>query len=167
MFDKCSHSLSVHAAAVFATMTGHSPEVIVTRLADNTVPEPNFTLGERVDFLGEKTDGGKIEGYFICGFQTRSAADNFAKDIAKYLGLSPTEGVDETDSYVGEFLNVVIGLTCSAWADHGFRVEFNPPKILEEHVLDTTSKDGAYYHLLISADNYYQTSIFLHFFVEN
>jgi hypothetical protein len=96
-----------------------------------------------------------------------AAAEHFALDVAKYLGLSTSDERALPDSYVGEFLNVVIGLTCSAWADHGFRVEFNPPKTLEEHVIDTASTAGVYYHLLLSAENYYQTSIFLHFFVEN
>ncbi|MDR2198814.1 MAG: hypothetical protein LBR53_05060 [Deltaproteobacteria bacterium] len=166
MYDKCSKSLAIHAAEVFATMTGHKPTLRGTKLTDHDSLMPNYTLGERVDFQGKSADGGKVEGYFICAFETMVSARLFAKDIASYLGLSAVDANNETDSFVGEFLNVVIGLTCSAWADHGFRVEFNPPQILKEHVIDTGTKPGVFYLLVISAEGFYQTSIFLHFYLD-
>jgi hypothetical protein len=163
MYDKCSNSLAIHAASVFATMTGHQPTWEVAKLSGELSPMPHFTLGERVDFKGEKSNGVKVDGYFICAFETMGCARDFAEDVARYLGLSESDSPNETDSYVGEFLNVVIGLTCSAWADHGFRVEFDPPKLLQEHVIDVSSAPGSFYQLLITADGFYQTSLYLHF----
>jgi CheY-specific phosphatase CheX len=164
MYDKCFNSLADHATSVFATMTGHKPVLSGVKLDGGSDALPSFTLGERVDFKGEKSDGRKIEGYFICAFKTMAAAKRFASDIAAYLGLTGAKAGTETDSYVGEFLNVVIGLTLSTWADHGFTVEFNPPKKFQEHVVDPKANPGHFFHLLITAEGCYQTSIFVHFF---
>jgi hypothetical protein len=163
MYDKCSNSLATHAASVFATMTGHSPRLEVQSLDGDQAPASHFTLGERVDFQGEGEDGTKVRGFFICSFETIEAARLFAQDVAVYLGLSPTGPPTETDAYVGEFLNVVIGLTCSAWADHGFRVEFDPPRVLEEHAIGAGPPEAKSYQLAITAEGAYQARVYLRF----
>jgi hypothetical protein len=113
--------------------------------------------------VGQEARGAKVTGYFICAFETMAAALAFARDIASYLGLSAADAIGEADSYVGEFLNVVIGLTCSAWADHGLRVEFFPPEKLKEHAIDRQPDAGYRFQVAIRCEGRYQATLFLYF----
>jgi hypothetical protein len=147
-------------------MTGHHP----TRVEIGGGHEDSlkqFSLGERVNFQGKEDSGASVTGYFICAFETLISALAFAQDIASYLGLASSEPKSETDSFVGEFLNVVIGLTCSTWADHGLRVDFNPPERLQAHAIDKYPTEGHFFQVSIRVEGFYQTTIFLHFLPES
>jgi hypothetical protein len=104
-----------------------------------------------------------VVGFFICAFETMDDAYLFAADISRYLGLTASKTKQETDNYVGEFLNVVIGLTCSAWAEHGLRVEFDPPEKLQEHAIDKKPAKGHFSQVAIMAENHYSATLFVHF----
>jgi hypothetical protein len=162
MYEKCAKSLACHAATVFRTMTGHEPSNVVI-LDDCETVKHNFTLGARVNFKEEEADGPEVKGFFICAFETKKHASDFALDISRYLGLNPSDTANEIDNYVGEFLNVVIGLTCSSWADHGLRMEFDPPERLQEHSIDKSPSSGYFFEVGILAENFYKTILFVHF----
>jgi hypothetical protein len=123
-------------------------------------------VGERVVFRGEAERGSRVNGFFICAFETMEAAVLFARDIADYLGLPPSSSRSEPDDFVGEFLNVVIGLTCSAWAEHGLRVDFSPPERLQEHTVDPAPGTGRCFRVTISAGGRYTATLFLNFLPE-
>jgi hypothetical protein len=163
MYDKCSQALASHAAAVFATMTRRAPTRVDVRPEGVGAPCLRFPLGERVDFKGEAVHGSKVKGYFICAFDAMDSAVCFARDVAVYLGLPASSSKAETDNFVGEFLNVVIGLTCSAWADHGLRVDFSPPERLQEHTIDQPPLPGHCYRVTIEAEGLYSATLFLNF----
>ncbi|MDR3153520.1 MAG: hypothetical protein LBW85_04425 [Deltaproteobacteria bacterium] len=165
MYEKCSHALASHAAAVFTTMTRRAPSKVEVRPESSEDPRLLFTVGERVDFRGEAAGGSRVNGFFICAFEAMDAAVLFAGDIASYLGLPASSSKAETDNYVGEFLNVVIGLTCSAWADHGLRVDFSPPEKLQEHTVDL-EPEGQCYRVVIEAEGLYTATVFLDFLPE-
>jgi hypothetical protein len=163
MYEKCAKSLASHAANVFRTMTGHEPSNVVI-LDDKERGKHNFTLGARVNFKGEEADGPEVKGFFICAFETKKHASHFALDVSRYLGLNTSDNLIDIDNYVAEFLNVVIGLTCSSWADHGLRMEFDPPEKLQEHTIDKSPSSGYFFEVGILAENFYKTVLFVHFF---
>jgi hypothetical protein len=166
MYEKCSQALASHAAAVFTTMTRRAPSRVEVAPGSQTGVPMCFTLGERVEFRGEAKHGLKVKGFFICAFDTMNSAVAFARDIAAYLGLPASSSKQETDNYVGEFLNVVIGLTCSAWADHGLRVDFSPPERLQEHSIGQAARSGHSWRVTIEAEGRYSTTLFLYFLPE-
>ncbi|MDR1079586.1 MAG: chemotaxis protein CheX [Deltaproteobacteria bacterium] len=167
MYEKCSQALASHAAAVFTTMTRRAPSRVEVSQGSRKAPLMRFTLGERVDFRGVAEHGSRVKGYFICAFDAMDSAVSFARDIAAYLGLPASSSKAETDNYVGEFLNVVIGLTCSAWAEHGLRVDFSPPERLQEHSIDQDHLAGHCWRVAIEADGRYTTTLFLNFLPES
>jgi hypothetical protein len=165
MYKKCSKSLASHAADVFKTMTGHIPTKIEISANDQPGTQMHYTIGVRVNFQGvEIAQGQAVKGFFICAFETLDLAFSFAGDISKYLGLTAINSVSEIDNYVGEFLNVVIGLTCSTWAEHGLIVEFYPPEQLKEHTIEINPSSGHFFQVAIFAENFYKTTLFVHFF---
>ncbi|MDR2460741.1 MAG: hypothetical protein LBE38_08175 [Deltaproteobacteria bacterium] len=163
MYKNCSKSLATHAAEVFHTMTGHKPSKVEILTTSTNETEHHFTIGERVEFQGKDRKGLNVKGFFICAFETMDAALRFSQDISTYLGLTTSNTKGEADNYIGEFLNVVIGLTCSAWADHGLRVDFNPPEKLQEHSIDKAPLSGHFFQVIIEASSFYKTTLFLHF----
>lgn len=166
MYEKCSLALASHASAVFATMTRRRPDRVETRPERPGGQRTRFTLGERVDFRGENPEGARVNGFFICAFDTLEKAVLFARDVADYLGLPSSTSKAETDNYVGEFLNVVIGLTCSAWADHGLRVDFSPPERLQEHDVGDVPESGHCFRVSIESEGHYSATILLFFLPE-
>jgi hypothetical protein len=167
MYLKCSQSLASHAADVFTTMTRRAPSSVESRREGAAGPRRRFTLGERVNFRGEAGQGASVNGFMICAFDSMEEAALFARDVADYLGLSASSSKNETDNYVGEFLNVVIGLTCSAWADHGLRVEFSPPERLQEHTIEQPGDRGHCFSVTITeAEGRYSATLFLNFLPE-
>ncbi|MDR1042172.1 MAG: hypothetical protein LBR80_18790 [Deltaproteobacteria bacterium] len=167
MYEKCSQALASHAAAVFTTMTRKAPASVMVRPEVTGTSLLRFTLGERVDFRGEAEHGSKVKGFFICAFDAMDSAVLFARDVAVYLGLPASTSKAETDNYVGEFLNVVIGLTCSAWSDHGLRVDFSPPERLQEHTIDSAPLPGHCFRVTIVSECGYTATLFLNFLPES
>jgi hypothetical protein len=104
-----------------------------------------------------------VSGFFICAFSDFREAEALASDVAARLGLVPGVSKGEVESFVGEFLNVIIGLTCAAWADRGLRVDFSPPEGLAEHRLDHPEDDGLSWQVRIGLADRYQAVLFLVF----
>ncbi|MDR0622383.1 MAG: chemotaxis protein CheX [Deltaproteobacteria bacterium] len=126
---------------------------------------PRSPLGVRVDFAGRKDSGQPARGYFVCAFDSIEAAGDIASAIAIKLGLAPPPPGDVTDidNVLGEFLNIVIGLTCSDWAEHGLVTEFDPPQTLSMHDKNVTLEWEKAYHLTLSVELHPTVSVFLVF----
>jgi CheY-specific phosphatase CheX len=109
--------------------------------------------------------GQALGGYFICAFHVFRVAQELARRIAVKMGLGPgladtREGVENV---IGEFLNVIIGLTSSDWAKKGLEILFDPPEKLGGHLIDPIPTGSEAYHLAINLMDGQEISIFLNF----
>jgi hypothetical protein len=164
VYHRWAEILGQHAAKVFQIMSGLFPESLEIVEADID-GGPRYPLGVRVDFKGRDQGEKTVKGFFVCAFDTIESAGDIASAIAIKLGLAPPPPGDATDidNVLGEFLNIVIGLTCSAWAEHGLTTEFDPPQTLSMHDKDATLVWTKAYHLTMSIENHPAVSIFLVF----
>ncbi|MDR1656812.1 MAG: hypothetical protein LBT47_04545 [Deltaproteobacteria bacterium] len=162
MYHRFAEILGRHAADVFKTMSGLQPDrlEIVEALPDDG---PRYPMGVRVYFRGSDQSGFLCTGFFICAFETLEAAGDIAKTIAVKLGVEDTfsETLEGIDSVLGEFLNIVIGLTCSDWSDQGLVTEFNPPEPLVRYPQVTISNDGLAFHLTMFSEGHPSVTFFL------
>jgi CheY-specific phosphatase CheX len=156
--------LGRHAAKVFHIMSGLPPDRLEMTEADLEAG-PRHPLGVRVDFTGLDELGRPLSGHFVCAFETAEAARDIASAIAVKMGLSPPDEGDlaGVDAVLGEFLNIVIGLTCSDWAELGLATEFDPPQPLAVHGRGRPDPGSRAFHLTMSAAGRPQVSIYLVF----
>ncbi|MDR2367811.1 MAG: hypothetical protein LBF58_06850 [Deltaproteobacteria bacterium] len=163
MYQRWAEILGNHAAKVFYIMSGLRPDRMEIAEAD-IGGGPRYPLGVRVDFSGHDSAGRPVGGFFVCAFDTTESAADIASTIAIKLGLAPPPPGDSTDidNVLGEFLNIVIGLTCSDWAEHGLTTEFDPPQALSMHGKTAMARSKAY-HLTMATDYHPTVSIFLVF----
>ena len=164
MYHRWAEILGHHAAKVFQIMSGLFPDRLEIVEAD-VHGGPRYPLGVRVDFAGHKDSDKPVRGYFVCAFDTIESAWDIASAIAIKLGLAPPPPGDVTDidNVLGEFLNIVIGLTCSDWAEHGLVTEFDPPQTLSMHDKSGTLDWDKAYHLTLTVELHPTVSIFLVF----
>jgi hypothetical protein len=155
--------LGRHAAKVFEVMSGLTPDRLEIVEADES-EGPRFPLGVRVDFKGREASKAPLGGFFVCAFENLRSAGDIAAAIAAKLGteVSSEAGQTGVDDVLGEFLNNVIGLTCSDWAEHGLETEFDPPQALVPHEGDRPAGSRCY-HLTLSADGHPPVTFFLVF----
>ncbi|MDR2302036.1 MAG: hypothetical protein LBF38_08370 [Deltaproteobacteria bacterium] len=167
MYHRWAEILGHHAAKVFQIMSGLFPERLEIVEADID-GGPRYPLGVRVDFSGRNDSDNAVRGFFVCAFDAIESAADIASAIAIKLGLAPPPPGDATDidNVLGEFLNIVIGLTCSAWAEHGLVTEFDPPQTLSTHKKDASLVWAKAYHLTMTIENHPAVSIFLVFLPE-
>ncbi|MDR2455231.1 MAG: chemotaxis protein CheX, partial [Deltaproteobacteria bacterium] len=126
---------------------------------------PRYPMGARVNFKGLDRDHQPWSGFFICAFATIEAAKDIAMAIASQMGVadSVTGTVDSVDQVLGEFLNIVIGLTCSDWIERGFETEFDPPEMLLERKDPGFEPEERAYHLTMTIEGHPEVSFFLVF----
>ncbi|MDR2442378.1 MAG: hypothetical protein LBE31_02520 [Deltaproteobacteria bacterium] len=163
MYHRLAEILGRHAAGVFKTMSGLEPdrlEIVEALQTDG----PRYPVGVRVDFLGNNQANRKVSGFFICAFETFDAAKDIAVVIAKKMGVLDSLSGDDlegVDNVLGEFLNIIIGLTCSDWSDHGLTTEFDPPEklVLCPEVENPLGSRG--FHLTMTAIDHPPISFFL------
>jgi hypothetical protein len=168
VFHRLAEILGRHAATVFKTMSGLEPDRLEIIEAEEN-EGPRYPLGVKVDFHSLKDRPEELAGFFVCAFKTSEAAKEIASVIAGKLGLSGALAKSErgVDDILGEFLNIVIGLTCSDWADHGLITEFEPPQPLINCQFDSFPPLAKAYHLTMSSLGHPDVSIFLVFFNGN
>ncbi|MDR1295900.1 MAG: hypothetical protein LBO05_00680 [Deltaproteobacteria bacterium] len=164
MYHRCAELLAEHAAKVFEIMTGLRPGREVAASGDAT-RTPGYTLGVRVEFAGRTGEGAPLEGFFVCAFETFESARDIAGLISRKLGLETPAADDRAgvDDVLGEFLNIVIGLTCSDWAERGLATVFDPPQPMVVHSFSDVPPGSRGFHLTLSADGHPGVSIFLVF----
>jgi hypothetical protein len=164
VYHRCAEILGRHAAKVFEIMSGLRPDRLEIVEAD-ILNGPRFPLGVRVDFAGRDVEGGGISGFFVCAFETIDSACDIASAIATKLGLEPPSPDDAVgiDNVLGEFLNIVIGLTCSDWADHGLATEFDPPQTLSRQGQADSPAGALAFHLTMATAGHPPVSVFLVF----
>jgi hypothetical protein len=164
VYHRWAEILGHHAAKVFQIMSGLSPDRLEIVEAGAS-GGPRYPLGARVDFSGENAVGDPVRGYFVCAFETVDSAGDIASAIAIKMGLDPPERGDANgiDNVLAEFLNIVIGLTCSDWAEHGLVTEFDPPQSLSIHGRDHALGWDKAYHLTMTVTQHPTVSIFLVF----
>jgi CheY-specific phosphatase CheX len=164
MYHRYAEILGKHASDVFKSMSGLTPTKINV-FPTGVFQKITYPLGVRVDFSGSSDLGHLVTGFFICAFDSFEAASEIAKSIAVHLGLEAqiAEQKEGVDNVVAEFLNIVIGLTCSDWAESGLRIDFNPPEKLVEHHIHPVSKEAMAFHLIIETSDSLKVSIFLNF----
>jgi hypothetical protein len=145
-------------------MSGLAPDRLEISEADES-EGPRFPLGVRVDFKGTTDSKKPLAGFFVCAFENSRAAGDIAAAIAAKLGVGFSLDAEQTgvENVLGEFLNVVIGLTCSDWAEHGLTTEFDPPQPLIVHEGDRKPSGSECYHLTLSAAGHPPVTIFLVF----
>jgi hypothetical protein len=145
-------------------MSGLGPERLEIVEADINCG-PHYPLGVRVNFSGREANIGSFNGFFVCAFETVNSAGDIASAIARKMGLLPPSSDDiiGIDNVLGEFLNIVIGLTCSDWSEHGLEAEFDPPLNLSKHDQKETLVSAGAYHLTMTTDQHPPVSIFLVF----
>jgi hypothetical protein len=107
-----------------------------------------YVEGARVDFKGQ-IQGRPVGGFLICAFHVFQVAQDLARAIAVKMGLDPEmashrQGVENV---LAEFLNIIIGLTCSDWAKFGLDIVFDPPEKLVAHYLAPVAKEDEAYHM--------------------
>jgi hypothetical protein len=156
--------LGRHAAGVFKTMSGLEPDRL--EIVEAVESEgPRYPMGVRVAFQGRDRQSRPWSGFFICAFATLEAARDIAMAIAQKLGVaeSVTGTVDSVDDVLGEFLNIIIGLTCSDWTDRGLETEFDPPDKLVERQMSGFAPGTKAFHLTMTIDGHAPVSFFLVF----
>jgi CheY-specific phosphatase CheX len=124
----------------------------------------SFVEGVKVNFRG-RAQGRLTRGFFICAFDAFPVAQSLARNIAVKLGLGQDlaanrEGVENV---LAEFLNIIIGLTCSDWAKNGLEIDFDPPRRLGTHDLDPAPPGTEAYHLTLKLPDNREIAIFLSF----
>lgn len=164
MYHRLAEILGHHAAKVFQIMSGLNPDRLEIVEADIN-GGPRYPLGVRVNFSGRDRGGSSQQGFFVCAFETIESARDIASVIAIKLGLSPPPPTDKAgiDNVLGEFLNIIIGLTCSDWAEHGLVTEFDPPMNLSKHERKNPVVLTKAFHLTMTTGEHPPVSIFLVF----
>jgi hypothetical protein len=164
VYQRWAELLGHRASKVFRLMSGLSPDSLEIVEADIN-SGPRYPLGVRVNFYGRDQEGLGVSGFFVCAFESVESAGDIASAIAAKMGLSPPAASDVTgiDNVLGEFLNTVIGLTCSEWADHGLTTEFDPPLALSRHESEKALACSKAFHLTMATDKHSTVSIFLVF----
>jgi hypothetical protein len=163
MYEKCAKSLAEHATKVIESMTGHIPDLKEIQAITQDSPL-DFILGQRVNFSGRDGEGGQIYGFFICAFDEIGEASALAGDIARSLELTPPgRNRAELGSFVGELLNVIIGLACAAWDEHGLEVKFSPPEKLREHHVAPLLSGASAWEVRLSVEGRYEPIFLLVF----
>jgi hypothetical protein len=145
-------------------MSGLEPESLEI-LEDVDNKGPRYPLGVRVDFRSLDAHSPLHSGFFLCAFETVEAARDIAAVIASKLGVEGCldSTIESVDNILGEFLNIVIGLTCSDWADRGLVTEFTPPrKLAQWQSLDFVAGEIAF-HLSLKTISHPDVSVFLVF----
>jgi hypothetical protein len=156
--------LGRHAAGVFKAMSGLEPDRLeIVEAVENE--GPRYPIGVRVDFHGLDRGHKPWSGYFICAFPDLAASRDIAQAICDKLGLAGmvTEEIGSVDDVLGEFLNIVIGLTCSDWTDRGLETEFDPPASLSESQAAALGQGARAFHLTLGIEGHPPVSFFLVF----
>ena len=164
MHQHLAEILGQHAAGVFKSMSGLAPdrlEIVEAKRSEG----PRRPMGVRVDFRGKDRSESPWAGFFICAFDTLEAASDIARAIADKLGVAEAVdgSVDSVDNVLGEFLNIVIGLTCSDWTDRGLETKFDPPAQLAASPGAACPEAAKAFHLTMSIAGHPPVSFFLVF----
>ena len=160
MHLRLAETLGRHASGVFKTMSGLTPAGLAISEAGPS-EGPLHPMGVRVDFKGRDGSGTPWSGFFICAFATMEAARDIAGAISAKLGVDSADDPAGVDNVLGEYLNIVIGLTCSDWAKGGLETEFDPPRRLEARPDSGAGPGSRCFHLTMTLDGHPSISLFL------
>jgi hypothetical protein len=141
--------LGRHAVGVLKTMSGLEALSLVIDEADHE--GPRHPMGAKVGFHGLAREGRPFSGVLVCAFATAEAALEVATAIASRLGVADavTGTVESVDDVLGEFLNIIIGLTCPDWLELGLETEFDPPERLRDLSGDALAPRSEAFHLTL------------------
>jgi hypothetical protein len=186
IYHKCAEILGGHAQDVIVRMSSLTPTLGGLTLEAGGRSR-RYAEGVKVSFKGRVLAPGQatcdaggeappgwaghgeawraLGGYFICAFHVFRVAQDLARHIAVNMGLGPEladtrEGVENV---IGEFLNIIIGLTSSDWAKKGLEILFDPPEKLGGHLIDPIPPGSEAYHLAIGLRDGQEISVFLNF----
>ena len=164
MHRRLAEILGRHASSVFKSISGLTAESLEIVEAEDK-EGPRYPLGARVDFKGRDRDSNPWSGFFICAFATIEAAKDIALAIASQLGVADSISgtVDSVDQVIGEFLNIVIGLTCSDWLECGLDTDFDPPELLTDRKSARFEPGSKAFHLTMTIKGHFPVSFFLVF----
>ena len=108
---------------------------VTSKVLNKTTGWPTFELGTKVEFSGTISNGnlaGKApaSGYVALGLV--GVGDVATPTlVAMARSFNCCESVIDTptgpENILSEFLNIIIGLTASEWAEHGFDLTFSSP----------------------------------------
>lgn len=164
MHRRLAEILGRHAASVFKSMSGLEPDRLeIVEAVDSE--GPRYPLGARVDFKGRDKNERLWEGFLVCAFETVERAKDIAMAIASQLGVAESVSgtVDSVDQVLAEFLNVVIGLTCTDWIERGLETEFDPPEMILSRQEAGFEPGAKAFHLTMTIEGHPTVSFFLVF----
>jgi hypothetical protein len=160
MHLRLAEVLGRHASEVFKAMSGLEP--LGPEIAEaGPGAGPLHPMGARVDFHGRDASGAPWSGFFVCAFATLAAARDVASAIAAKLGVEVADDPEGVDGVLGEYLNIVIGLTCSDWAVGGLETVFDPPLPLAATTDGGVPPRSRSFHLAMAIEGHPSMSLFL------
>ncbi|MDR1086245.1 MAG: chemotaxis protein CheX [Deltaproteobacteria bacterium] len=164
IYHKCAEILGQHAQDVMVRMSSVAHPGESLKLETKSLKR-RYAEGVKVSFRGLSPDNKPIAGFFICAFHLYNAARDLARDIAVKMGLGPelSDTREGVENVLGEFLNIIIGLTCSDWTKEGLDINFDPPEKLGGHRIEPVSQEALAYHLTLKMTGAREISIFLNF----
>ena len=134
---------------------------VTSKVLNKTTGWPTFELGTKVEFSGTISNGNlrdkaPASGYVALGLismGTVATATLLAMARSFHCCESVLNSPTGPENVLSEFLNIVIGLTASEWADHGFDLTFSSPLNYSGVVCPATLEEGQTFQIMITGGN--------------
>lgn len=164
MKEHYAQILAKHAASTITLTTGF----ITTRVEvlDQLTYPDKCALAVSIDIEGVSSGHDDISGCVVIGSQLHEESRPLLLAMVRHFGLQETllDAPDGPTNILGEFLNIIIGLTGEEWAELGFDLNFSTPKdVSGQALLQSVAAAGAAFCIKVYVDDILMGDLLVYF----